>query len=201
MTDLIANTDARQPSRIYKPWVLPWDQVRLGVAFFDRAANHLQLYAAYVTDLHQRTGGRFPFSGRLSLDAMYSPFPLTVQSQSGSATIETRLSHATQLGARFERLLTNTQGFYGGFSAILRRHASHLVNGPLLSGPSWEYEGIWYRLGYVLELPSQRKGNLTHHIGVIFHGKTFRFEWRVSLGVLRRHGRDHFGIRPDEASP
>jgi hypothetical protein len=198
---LIAHTDARQPTRTYKPWVLPQKELRIGLGLFDRARNHAQFYAAYVTNLQQWTRGSFPFAGRLSLEAMFAPGTQVVRSHSGNQSFETRLSQPTQLGTRFERFLTNTQGFYGGFSAILRRHASQIAGGPLVSHPHWEYEGIWYRLGYVLELPSQHKGNMTHHIGVVFHGRTFRFEWRASLGVLRRHGRDHFGIRHKEANP
>jgi len=200
-THLVSHTDAQHPEGIYKPWVLPWQEVRFGLGLFEHGGNPVQLYVAYVTNPHHWTGGRFPFPGRLSLESMFTPTSQVFLSPSGSQTIATRLSRTTEFGARFERFLTNTQGFYGGFSAILRRATSQIVGGPVVSGPHWIYEGIWYRLGYLLELPTRRKGNLTQHWGVAFHGTTFRFEWRVSVGVLRRHGRDSFGIRPDEPSP
>ena len=42
---------------------------------------------------------------------------------------------------------------------------------------------------------------MTHHVGYLVHGKGVRFEWRVSLGLLRRRGRHSFGIRETDRNP
>jgi len=66
----------------------------------------------------------------------------------------------------------------------------------------WGYDSLWYRAGYIFELPFQHKGNMTHHVGVTFNGEgRVRMEWRVSLGTLRRRGRDSFGIRSTDPNP
>jgi hypothetical protein len=202
MTHLTAHGDARRPKDIYKPWVLPLHEIRLGLGLFDHASNNSQLYAAYVVNIKHLTGGYFPFPGRLSLETMWAPTSQVFTSTANGQTITTRLSSATYFGARYERFLTNTQGFYGGFTPLFRRHASNVTgSGPLQSSSGFEYEGIWYRVGYILELPSHKKGNMTHHLGALIHGKTFRFEWHASLGLFRRHGRDNFGIRARDRNP
>ncbi len=202
MAHLTAHGDARRPKDIYKPWVLPWHEIRLGLGLFDHASNNAQLYAAYVTNLKHLTRGYFPFPGRLSLEAMWSPTSQVFTSTANGQTITTTRLNATYFGARYERFLTNTQGFYGGFTPLFRRNTISVTgSGPLQSRSHFEYEGIWYRLGYIFELPSHNKGNMTHHLGAVFQGRTFRFEWHVSLGVFRRHGRDTFGIRPGDRNP
>jgi hypothetical protein len=65
----------------------------------------------------------------------------------------------------------------------------------------WQYGAVWYRVGYMFELPSRVHGNMTHHVGVVFHGSTVRIEWRISFGLLRQRGRDRFGLSPSESSP
>jgi hypothetical protein len=117
---------------------------------------------------------------RLSLEYMFS------HSKSTGGSVS--MMHA---GPRLERMVTNTQGFYFGVTP----EWISVQPGP------WQYSGIWYRAGYVLELPSKRWGNLTNHIGVMFHGSMVRFEWRVSLGILRQRGRHDFGARPNDRNP
>ncbi len=42
---------------------------------------------------------------------------------------------------------------------------------------------------------------MTHHVGTEFHNRTFRLEWRVSMGFFRRRVSSDFGIRPDDPNP
>ena len=42
---------------------------------------------------------------------------------------------------------------------------------------------------------------MTHHVGYLIHGKTIRFEWRVSLGLARHRGRHSFGIAERDPNP
>ena len=105
-------------------------------------------------------------------------------------------------GVRYERLLTGTQGFYFGVTPQFGRLTTVGVNGNRVSPDSrWEYNGVWYRAGYIFELPFQKKGNMTHDVGYLVHGKGVRFEWRVSLGLLRRRGRHPFGISETDRNP
>lgn len=66
---------------------------------------------------------------------------------------------------------------------------------------------IWrgsYHFGYVLELPSAHKSNLTHHVGALIGvvpGYPVLLEWRVSFGFLRTRGRHDFGARLGDRSP
>ncbi len=196
---LTAHSDARNPWEIYKPWVLPWRQIRVGLGAFDHQGNGAQLYAAYVSELRHLLRGHSPVPGRLSFEFMWSPASRTHTSAANGQTVHVRISSPTYFGLRYERFLTNAQGFYGGATPLFVRSATDIGGGP--PAPQWEYQGVWYRLGYILELPSRKRGNLTHHLGVAFHGTTFRFEWRVSIGLLRRQGRSTFGIRKTDPNP
>ena len=60
---------------------------------------------------------------------------------------------------------------------------------------------MWYRVGYILELPSEHKGNFTNHIGVMFQSSAVRFEWRVSFGFLGQRTRHDFGARLGDRNP
>jgi len=201
-THLTAHGDARSPRDIYKPWVLPWHEVRVGLAFFDHGGNSTQFYTAYVSELRHLLRRHSPVPGRLALEFMWSPASQTFTFPSNGQTISVRLSSATYFGARYERFLTNTQGFYGGVTPLFRHVATEVVDsGAAPAGARWQYDSMWYRVGYILELPSHKKGNMTHHLGVMFNGRTARFEWRVSLGLFRRHGRNSFGIRESDPNP
>jgi len=180
MAHLVAHSDAQTPENIYKPYVLPWREVRLGVAPFGRSVNYADLSVALVGDVRHLTREMVRVPMRLSLEYMFS------HSKSTGGSVS--MMHA---GPRLERMVTNTQGFYFGVTP----EWISVQPGP------WQYSGIWYRAGYVLELPSKRWGNLTNHIGVMFHGSMVRFEWRVSLGILRQRGRHDFGARPNDRNP
>ncbi len=200
---LTSHTDARRPEDIYKPWVLPWRQVRLGIALFDHAGAHRELYAAYVSDIVHLTGGLIPLGGRISFEVSWTPRAQEISFTSNGQTVLADFSSQAYLGARYERLVTNSQGFYFGATPLFRHFANETVNGvPATLAPHWQYDSLWLRAGSIFEMPFQKKGNMTHYVGVAFQGlQGIRFEWRVSLGLLRRRGRTNFGIRPDDANP
>ncbi len=190
---LINHPDASVPENIYKPYVIPWREVRLGLGMFDTWGSQPQLYAALVGDFRHLTGGLVRAPARLALELMWSPFGHAVSPEIGAQL-------AT--GARLERLVTNTQGFYIGVTPQWEDVSTRVVNGvPSPADRQWQYSGVWYRVGYILELPSEHKGNFTNHIGVMFQRSAVRFEWRVSFGFLRQRGRHDFGARLGDRNP
>jgi hypothetical protein len=202
-SQLIGHVDSRKPENIYKSYVLPWYQLRIGIGLSEHEGNWDQMYAAYVTDLGHLTNRRLRYPSRLALEVMWSPTPQFHTRSFTGQPVTTELSNETYFGARFEQLLTNTQGFYFGVDPLFRQSAIDRVNGQKVqSAPQWEYEGTWLRFGYLLELPLRKYGNMTHYVGIsILDPSTFRFEWRVGFGFLRRRGRDHFGIRATDPNP
>ena len=200
---LNTHSDARKPQDIYKPWVLPYSQWRVGLGIFDRDGLSRQLYFAYVRDIRSMTRRGIGPSGRLALELMWAPVKHRDFFTVGTQTFTERLSNEMYAGVRYERLLTNSQGFYGGVTPHFRRSRLESVNGvPLSTPPEWDYDGVWYRLGYIIELPFRTKGNMAHHVGIVFHPRgAARFEWRISFGFLRHRGRDSFGLRPGNRNP
>lgn len=202
MAHLTAHTDALRPQDIYKPWVLPYHQVRVGAGVFDHFGDNRQLYGAYVGDLVRMTRGLVRVPGRLSLEVMWSPASQQKTTTQSGSPLTARFSSATYFGARYERLLTSTQGFYFGATPLFLRATPLAPDGTPLARSQWGYDSLWYRAGYIFELPFQHKGNMTHHVGLLFAPEhRMRMEWRVSLGTLRRRGRDSFGIRPTDPNP
>ncbi len=196
---LLGNSDQQRPTNIYKNWVLPARELRLGIGIFDHLSRNRQMFAGYVLNLRQLTNRRFPFAGRLSLETMYSPVGQNFRSPDGK--LKTTMSNALGFGMRFERFLTTAQGFYGGVSWWVHRDATRIVGGPMVDPAHWDFDKTWYRLGYVIELPSLKKGNLVHHVGIAFRPAELRTEWHISLGAFRRNGRRHFGIDQQDWSP
>lgn len=202
-SQLIEHVDSQKPENIYKSYVLPWYQLRIGLGLSEHEGNWDQLYAAYVTDLGHLTNRHWRYPSRLSLEIMWSP---TSQFHTRGFTgepVTTRLSNETYFGARFEQLLTNTQGFYFGADPLFHQSAISAVNGQKIQSTSqWGYEGTWLRFGYLLELPFRKYGNMTHYVGIsILNPQTFRFEWRVGFGFVRKRGRHNFGIRNTDPNP
>jgi len=198
---LNSHSDARKPEDIYKPWVLPFSQWRAGLGIFDRDGLSRQLYIAYVRDIRSMTGRGVGPSGRLALELMWAPVKHRDFFTVGTQTFTERLSNEMYAGLRYERLLTNSQGFYGGVTPHFRRRRLESVNGAPLNAPAeWDYDGVWYRLGYIIELPFRAKGNMAHHVGIVFNPKrgSARFEWRLSFGFLRHRGRDRFGLKASD---
>lgn len=198
MSHLVDHPDARAPENIYKPYVLPWREVRVGVGIFEYSVNHTELSVALVGDLRHLSGGLARVPARLSLEYMWSHAKFNIPGQSGA------VGRASMMytGARLERMITNTQGFYFGVTPEWANISTRSANGILSpADPRWVYGGLWYRIGYILELPSRHKGNFTNQIGAMFQSWTVRFEWRVSFGVLRRRGEHEFGARRTDRNP
>jgi hypothetical protein len=106
---------------------------------------------------------------------------------------------------RFERLITNTQGLYFAISDKWGDISERFVNGAVVpSATHWQYGGLSYHAGYVLELPSAHKGNMIHHVGALIGsvpGYPVLFEWRVSFAFFRQRGRHDFGARVRDRNP
>jgi len=194
--------DALVPENIYKPYVVPWREVRLGIGLWDWLGDRRAISLTYVGDLRHMTGGLLRLPARLGLDYMWNPFPQPV-AVPGPLRIA-RTSSSIFAGAHLERLVTNTQGFYFGVTTKWSDIYVPPINGA--SSPldrRWQYAGFAYRAGYILELPGARKGSLVNQLGVVIQGSPapILFEWRVSLGFLRKRGRTDFGGRRGDRNP
>lgn len=202
---LVDHPDARKPEAIYKPFVVPWHEVRVGVGIFDWNEGRAELSLAYVGDFRHMTAGLLPIPARLSLEYGWVPFGryITIPFNGQKQFIFSR--NTMFAGARIERLITNTQGFYFAATPKLVDISVRAAGGVVSPAPlHWQYGGVSYHFGYVLELPSAHKGNLTQHIGALIGASPaypLLFEWRVSLGFLRQRGRHDFGARPSDRNP
>ena len=202
---LVDHPDAQNPEAIYKPFVVPWHEIRVGVGIFDWSEGRAEVSLAYVGDFRHMTAGLLPIPARLSLEYGWVPLGRDI-SIPFNGQRQFIFSRTTMFaGVRVERLITNTQGFYFAatpkFADISVRAAGGIVSPAPLH---WQYGGVSYHVGYVLELPSAHKGNLVQQIGALI-GSSPQFpvllEWRVSLGFLRERGRHDFGARPADRNP
>jgi hypothetical protein len=204
-TYLVDHPDARVPEGIYKPFVLPWHEVRFGVGLFDWTDGRGELSLAYVGDVRHMTGGLLRIPARVGLEFGWRPYGREVVIPVGGEKQFTYSTSTLYTGVRVERLITNTQGLYFAATPKFVDITVRDVNGALSPSPlHWGYGGVSYHFGYVLELPSAHKGNLVHHIGALVGsvpGYPLLFEWRVSIGFLRRRGRDEFGARLRDRDP
>jgi hypothetical protein len=204
-TYLVDHPDARDPKDIYKPFVLPWHEVRFGVGLFDWTDGRGELSFAYVGDVRHMTGDLLRIPARLGLEFGWRPYGREVVIPVDS---EKQFAYSTSTlytGVRVERLITNTQGLYFAATPKFVDITVRNVNGALSPSPlHWGYGGVSYHFGYVLELPSAHKGNLVHHIGALVGsvpGYPLLFEWRVSIAFHRTRGRDEFGARLGDRDP
>jgi hypothetical protein len=204
-TYLVDHPDARVPEGIYKPFVLPWHEVRFGVGLFDWTDGRGELSLAYVGDVRHMTGGLLHIPARLGLEYGWRPYGREVAIPIGGQMQFVNSTSTMYTGVRVERLITNTQGLYFAATPKLVDITVRDVNGVLTPSPlHWAYGGVSYHFGYVLELPSAHKGNLVHHIGALVGsvpGFPLLLEWRVSIGFLRTRGRDEFGARLGDRDP
>jgi hypothetical protein len=202
VTHLMDHPDALVPENIYKPYVVPWREVRLGLGLYDWLGDRRSISLTYVGDLRHMTGGLLRAPVRLALDYMWNPFPQPIEVPGPQRIVRCRSSIFA--GTHLERLVTNTQGFYFGFTA---KWSDILV--PSINGASaaldrrWQYAGMAYRAGYILELPSARRGSFVNQVGAVIQGSPYPilFEWRISLGFLRKRGRTDFGGRRGDRNP
>ena len=205
MTHLVDHPDALAPENIYKPYVLPWREVRFGVGIHDWSGGRAQLSVALVGDFRHMTGGLLPAPARLGLEYSWSPLDQGVPVRFGGREQYVNSRSTMFAGLRFERFVTHTQGFYFGATPEWVDISLRAIDGVVSpAGLHWQYNGVSYHAGYVLELPSARWGNLTNHLGVVIRSAPTQpvlFEWRVSMGLFRRRGRHNFGARPGDRNP
>lgn len=205
ITHLVDHPDARVPEAIYKPFVVPWHEVRFGVGIFDWTEGRGELSLAYVGDFRHMTGGLLPIPARLGLEYGWTPFGRSVGIPIGGKEQFIFSRTTMYAGARVERLITNTQGLYFAVTPKFVDISDRAINGAISPSPlHWQYGGVSYHFGYVLELPSAHKGNLTQHIGALIGaapGFPVLLEWRVSFGFLRTRGRHDFGARLGDRNP
>jgi len=205
MTHLVDHPDAQVPENIYKPYVLPWREVRFGVGIHDWSGGRAQLSVALVGDFRHMTGGLLPAPARLGLEYSWSPLGQGVPVRLGGHEQYVHSRSTMFAGLRLERFVTHTQGLYFGATPEWVDISLRAING--IVSPAdlhWQYNGVSYHAGYVLELPSAHWGNLTNHIGVVIRSAPTQpvlFEWRVSMGFVRRRGRHNFGARLGDRNP
>jgi hypothetical protein len=204
-TYLADHPDAIHPESIYKPYVLPWREVRFGVGLFDWTDNRGELSVAYAGDFRHITGGLLPIPARLALEYGWRPYSRSIAVPFGGHEQFVASTSTMYAGVRLERLITNTQGLYFAVSEKWGDISERFVNGALSpSAQHWQYGGISYHAGYVLELPSAHKGNMIHHVGALIGsvpGYPVLFEWRVSFAFFRQRGRHDFGARVRDRNP
>ena len=202
---LVDHPDARNPEAIYKPFVVPWREVRFGVGIFDWTEGRGELSLAYVGDFRHMTAGLLPIPAHLSVEYGWVPFGRGV-SIPFNGEKQFIFSRSTMFaGARVERFITNTQGFYFAATPKFVDISQRAAGGVIYPAPlHWQYGGVSYHFGYILELPSAHKGNLVNEIGALIGSSPYfpvLFEWRVSLGFLRQRGRHDFGARLADRNP
>jgi hypothetical protein len=204
-TYLVDHPDARVPEGIYKPFVVPWHEVRVGIGIFDWVEGRGQISLAYAGDFRHMTGGLLPIPARLALEYGWVPYGRLADVSIGGEKTFAYSTSTMYTGVRVERLITNTQGLYFAVTPKFVDISEQAVNGVISPSPlHWAYGGLSYHFGYVLELPSAHKGNLTHHIGALIGsvpGFPVLLEWRVSFGFLRTRGRHDFGARAGDRDP
>ena len=197
--------DARAPEAIYKPYVVPWREVRLGVGIYDWSENRAEVSLGLVGDFRHMTGGVLPIPARLALEFGWKPLGKDIAVHLNGVSSDVFSKSTLFAGVGLERLITNTQGFYSEVTPKWVDISERVIDGVVSpSGLHWQYGGVSYHAGYILELPSAHKGNFTNSIGVVIRdapSHPILFEWRVSVGFLRRRGRHDFGARLGDRNP
>jgi hypothetical protein len=148
------------------------------------------------------TGGLLRAPVRLALDYMWNPFSQVIAVPGPRRFV--RCDSSIFAGTHLERLITNTQGFYVGFTTKWSDIPVPSTNGASSAlDRRWQYAGMAYRAGYILELPGARRGSFVNQVGVVIQGSPapILFEWRISLGFLRKRGRTDFGGRRGDRNP
>lgn len=160
---------------------------------------------AFVGDSRRMTGGLLPLPARLGLEYSWTPIsqPVPVDFYGQSQFL---MSKSTMYaGPRLERLVTHTQGLYFALTPEWVDISTRDITGA--ASPAdlhWQYDGVSYHAGYLVELPGGRWGNFTNQIGVVIRRApeySVLFEWQVSFGLWRRRGRHDFGARPGDRNP
>ena len=203
MAHLVDHPDAQEPENIYKTYVLPWREVRFGVGFFPWDGGRFQLSVALIGDSRHMTAGLVRLPVRIGLEYAWTPVQEAVLVHVNGQYSFVSSQSTMYAGFRLERMVTNTQGFYFALTPQWV-HTTLTASTATPATLGWQYGGLVYHAGYVLELPSAHKGNFTNHIGVQIQNSPFYpvlFEWRVSFGFFRQRGRHDFGARPTDRNP
>ena len=197
--------DARTPEAIYKPYVVPWRELRLGVGIYDWSENRAEVSLGLAGDFRHMTGGLLPIPARLAVEFGWKPLGKDIAVHLDGVRSDVFSRSTLFAGVGLERLITNTQGFYSEVTPKWVDISERLIDGVVSPfAVHWQYGGVSYHAGYVLELPSAHKGNFTSFIGVVIRdapSHPILFEWRVSVGFLRRRGRHDFGARLRDRNP
>jgi hypothetical protein len=202
MARLLDHPDVREPENIYKTYVLPWREVRFGIGFSPWDGGRGQLSVALIGDFSHMTAGLVRLPARVGLEYAWTPIQQPVLAFLNGQYHFVSSDSTMYAGVRVERMVTNTQGFYFALTPEWVHAAPVTTVSP--TAPSWQYGGLVYHTGYLLELPSAHKGNFTNHIGIQIQNSPYRpvlFEWRMSFGVFRQRGRHDFGARPTDRNP
>ncbi len=197
--------DVRTPEGIYKTYVVPWREMRLGVGIYDWSEGRAEVSLGLAGDFRHMTGGLLPIPARIALEFGWKPLAkdIDVHLDGVSGVVFSRSTLFA--GAGLERLITSTQGFYSEVTPKWVDISERVIDGVVSpSGLHWQYGGVSYHAGYILELPSAHRGNFTNFIGVVIRespSHPILFEWRASVGFLRRRGRHDFGARRGDRNP
>ena len=202
MAHLLDHPDVREPENIYKTYVLPWREVRFGIGFFPWDGGRGQLSVAFIGNFPHMTAGLVRLPLRVGLEYAWTPVQQPVLANLNGQYRFVRSESTMYAGVRVERMITNTQGFYFALTPAWVHAAPVAAASP--AAPIWQYGGLVYHTGYLLELPSAHKGNFTNHIGIQIQNSPYYpvlFEWRMSFGFFRQRGRHDFGARPTDRNP
>jgi hypothetical protein len=199
------HADALNPEAIYKPYVAPWREVRVGVGIYDWSEVRGEFTLSLIGDFRHMTGGLLHIPAQLEIESGWRPWKATIPVPLAGQNQFVQSYQTLYAGAGVQRLITNTQGFYFETTPRWVNIAEHSFNGSVVpSDTHWQWGGVSYHLGYVLELPSAHKGNFTNYLGVVIRNAPdypILFEWRVSLGFLRQRGRHDFGAHASDRNP
>jgi hypothetical protein len=205
MEQLERHADALNPEAIYKPYVAPWREVRVGVGIYDWSEVRGEFTLSLIGDFRHMTGGLLHIPAQLEIESGWRPWKATIPIPLAGQNQFVQSYQTLYAGAGVQRLISNTQGFYFETTPRWVNIAEHASNGTVVpSDTHWQWGGVSYHLGYVLELPSAHKGNFANYLGVVIRNAPdypILFEWRVSLGFLRQRGRHDFGAYVSDRNP
>jgi len=216
---LQTHPDAVHPDRIYKPWVFPYRQLRVGYA---NISGIQEISFGYVSDLSHLGFSRLlhvPLPGRVAFELLTRPTPEWVpQIPPGTSMIpigSDGRAITSFVGTQYEYQITNIFGLFGGYFRSFRVHTSPCVPvSPFPGSPPQCFESPslnYSHLGFYVQIPKfpqsddlNPSGNRTGiHNLTFFLGPTFfspsggtGIYFRVVFDVLSKRGRKRLGDPP-----
>ena len=206
--ELNHHSDAIHPSRIYKKWVFPYQEVRLGYANIEGGSS---FSVGYVSAVNKLPGlGKLspvPLPGRIAFEVFALPLNrVEIKKPNSPSPSGPAFPIATgvrfQYGVQYEKSISNLFGYFGGY---FRREiygqsgcaAVRCLNTEILPGN-------FYHLGFFFELPYFK--DYTFHLGPVFStpGGISGVYFRFSYSIWSRRGRTTFGnprFENDRTSP